>query len=89
MIVKKNHSFHLVDQRPWPIMGSLGALILTSGIVKWFHLFNIRLFLNGLIVTTMVSVQWWRDVSRERTFQGLHTFKVLSGIKKSAGAACW
>lgn len=81
MIVKKNHSFHLVDQRPWPIIGSLGALILTSGIVKWFHLYNIRLFINGVLVTTLVSIQWWRDVSRERTYQGLHTFKVLTGIK--------
>lgn len=81
MIVKKNHSFHLVDQRPWPLLGSLRALILTSGIVKWFHLYNISLILNGLLLTIMVSIQWWRDISRERTFQGLHTFKVLTGIK--------
>lgn len=81
MTVKKNHSFHLVDIRPWPILGSFSALILTSGIVKWFHIYNIRLFLNGLLVTTIVCIQWWRDVSRERTYQGIHTFKVVSGIK--------
>ena len=81
MIVKKNHSFHLVDLRPWPLMASLGALILTAGMVKWFHIYDISLIINGLVLTSLVSVQWWRDISRERTFQGLHTFRVLTGMK--------
>jgi len=81
MIVKKNHAFHLVDQRPWPIVGSLRALILTSGIVKWFNIFNIRLFLMGVFSLSLTAIQWWRDISRERTYQGLHTFKVLTGMK--------
>lgn len=81
MIVKKNHSFHLVDLSPWPFMASLGALILTTGIVKWFHIYNAHLMINGILLTTIVSIQWWRDISRERTFQGLHTFKVITRMK--------
>lgn len=81
MINKRNHSFHLVDYSPWPLLGSLGALILTSGIVKWFHVNETSLFFNGLIVLLVVSFQWWRDISREGTFQGLHTFNVFNGLK--------
>lgn len=81
MIVKKNHSFHLVDVRPWPIVASVGALILTSGMVKWFHIINNTLIVIGISILFLTAFQWWRDISRERTFQGLHTFKVISGIK--------
>lgn len=81
MIIKSNHAFHLVDQRPWPLTGALGALILTTGIVKWFHIFNITLFFLGLIILIITCIQWWRDIRRERTFQGLHTVIVAHGIR--------
>jgi len=29
----------------------------------------------------MIIFQWWRDITRERTFQGFHTKKVLLGLK--------
>lgn len=81
MIIKRNHSFHLVDQRPWPLTGALGALILTSGIVKWFHLFNPQLFILGLLILGLTCIQWWRDIRREGTLQGLHTFIVAKGLR--------
>lgn len=81
MIIKKNHPFHLVDQRPWPLIGSLGALLITSGIAVWFNIYNTQLFFIGLIVLLITATQWWRDVTRERTFQGIHTNKVIKGIK--------
>lgn len=81
MIVKRNHSFHLVDQRPWPLVGSLGALVLTSGMVKWFHTDSMSLFFVGLFILILTRLQWWRDISREGTFQGLHTYVVFRGLK--------
>lgn len=80
-MIKRNHSFHLVDYRPWPLTISLGLLTLTSGIVKWFHLYNIDLFFLGILIICLTAYQWWRDVSRERTFQGLHTLSVITGIR--------
>nr|YP_009515495.1 cytochrome c oxidase subunit III [Parhyale hawaiensis]AYB71606.1 cytochrome oxidase subunit 3 [Parhyale hawaiensis] len=76
-----NHPYHLVEKSPWPIVASLSALLLTSGLVKWFHEFNINLFLIGLISVLLTSAQWWRDVSREATLQGLHTIKVTTGMR--------
>lgn len=77
----KNHPFHLVDSRPWPITGSIGAITITSGIVIWFNHFNLSLLILGLIIIILTIFQWWRDVSRESTFQGIHTIIVTRGIK--------
>lgn len=81
MIIKKNHSFHIVDQSPWPICAALGALIITSGIVKWFHYFDIPLILIGLNILILTTYQWWRDISREGAYQGLHSFIVSKGLR--------
>nr|ARH54174.1 cytochrome c oxidase subunit 3 [Chrysomela populi] len=77
----KNHPFHLVDMSPWPILGSLSALISMIGMIKWFHLYNNNLFLLGMMIMMMIMYQWWRDIVRESTFQGLHTLKVTKGLR--------
>lgn len=78
---KKNHSFHLVDYRPWPLLGALRTIILVSGSVKWFHFNNNILFIWGLTIILLIIFQWWRDIVRERTYQGLHTLSVITGIR--------
>nr|YP_009520502.1 cytochrome c oxidase subunit III [Macrosteles quadrimaculatus]AWX90834.1 cytochrome c oxidase subunit III [Macrosteles quadrimaculatus] len=77
----KNHPFHLVENSPWPLTGSMGLMSLTSGTVLWFHLNHLWLMMMGLIITLLTMIQWWRDVVRESTFQGLHTNKVVKSMK--------
>nr|ADO60627.1 cytochrome c oxidase subunit III [Oedemera virescens] len=81
MSLHKNHPFHLVDVSPWPILGSFSALILMSGMIKWFHFFETNLFLMGLLLMLLIMYQWWRDISREGTLQGLHTYTVTMGLR--------
>nr|AII41701.1 cytochrome c oxidase subunit III [Petrobiellus sp. 2 JZ-2014] len=76
-----NHPYHLVEQSPWPLTGAIGALITVTGLVKWFHQFNVYLFFMGMIIILLTMVQWWRDVTREGTFQGLHTGPVTTGLR--------
>nr|YP_009339284.1 cytochrome c oxidase subunit III [Eulimnogammarus cyaneus]APL97174.1 cytochrome c oxidase subunit III [Eulimnogammarus cyaneus] len=76
-----NHPYHLVEKSPWPIIASLGAMLLTTGLVKWFHHFTPYLLLTAMLALVLVSVLWWRDVSREGTLQGLHTLKVTTGLR--------
>jgi len=76
-----NQPFHLVDMSPWPFFGAFSVLSLVSGIAKWFHTFSINLLLLGLVLTTLVIFQWWRDVVREGTFQGQHTEIVGVGLR--------
>nr|AML26535.1 cytochrome c oxidase subunit III [Staphylinidae sp. BMNH 1274696] len=81
MHLHKNHPFHLVDVSPWPLLGALSAMISMIGIIKWFHLFNNNLFLLGSFIMLMIMYQWWRDVTREGTYQGLHTYSVTIGLR--------
>nr|YP_003495084.1 cytochrome c oxidase subunit III [Hypoderma lineatum]ADD21032.1 cytochrome oxidase subunit 3 [Hypoderma lineatum] len=81
MSTHSNHPFHLVDYSPWPLTASIGAMTTVMGLVKWFHQYNLSLFLLGNLITIMTIYQWWRDVSRESTFQGLHTEPVTTGLR--------
>nr|ALO77074.1 cytochrome c oxidase subunit 3 [Hybosorus sp. HYB02]ALO77320.1 cytochrome c oxidase subunit 3 [Hybosorus sp. HYB01] len=81
MSAHKNHPYHLVDVSPWPILGAFSAMMMMIGIIKWFHLFNNNLLLLGMVTTLLIMYQWWRDISREGTFQGLHTYAVTMGLR--------
>jgi len=75
------HPYHIVDESPWPLYGSLGGLFLTSGIVSWFHLKRIILFGLGMLILLLVIYQWWRDISREGRGQGFHSSIVELGLR--------
>nr|ATC73013.1 cytochrome c oxidase subunit III [Balclutha sp. EMHAU-2015-Zz052711] len=77
----KNHPFHLVNNSPWPITGSMGLMSLTVGTVIWFHYNEILLMNLGMLIILLTMIQWWRDVVRESTFQGMHTKKVVVSMK--------
>nr|YP_009172416.1 cytochrome c oxidase subunit III [Sinergasilus polycolpus]ACB99584.1 cytchrome c oxidase subunit III [Sinergasilus polycolpus]ALG63350.1 cytochrome c oxidase subunit III [Sinergasilus polycolpus] len=76
-----SHPYHLVDESPWPLMASVSGLGLTFGLVKWFHSQSITLTLVSLTMLLLIMYQWWRDVSREGTYQGLHTSVVELGLR--------
>nr|YP_010946471.1 cytochrome c oxidase subunit III [Chorisoserrata biceps]WGO57189.1 cytochrome c oxidase subunit III [Chorisoserrata biceps] len=76
-----NHPFHLVDQSPWPLTGAIGAMVMMTGTIKWFHQFNQMLMMTGLLILIMTTIQWWRDIVRESTYQGLHTNNVIKGLR--------
>ena len=79
----KRHSFHIVDPSPWPFFLSISVLVTVLGAVAYFH--SIKLGKStlkfGLIFLVFVAIFWWRDVVREATYQGLHTFPVVDGLK--------
>nr|YP_009422175.1 cytochrome c oxidase subunit III [Reduvius tenebrosus]AGO28017.1 cytochrome c oxidase subunit III [Reduvius tenebrosus] len=81
MAAHSNHPYHLVDYSPWPLTGSIGAMTITSGMIMWFHKNNMNLYLFGVMIIILTMIQWWRDISREGTYQGKHTLPVTAGLK--------
>nr|YP_010988744.1 cytochrome c oxidase subunit III [Anaspides driesseni]WOR81101.1 cytochrome c oxidase subunit III [Anaspides driesseni] len=81
MTFHNHHPYHLVDLSPWPLTASISAMMLTSGLIKWFHQFNPDLFFLGILGVILTMIQWWRDITREGTFQGLHTHIVTIGLR--------
>lgn len=77
----QTHAYHIVNPSPWPLTGALSALLITSGLVIWFHYNSISLLTLGLTTNILTMYQWWRDVVREGTFQGHHTPTVQKGLR--------
>src|SRR5690349_4768862 len=87
----KHHDYHLVDPSPWPIVGSIGALMMFVGAVFWMNKdypfwglpVQVRPYVFGagavLILYTMAG--WWRDVIQESVVRGDHTPVVKLGLR--------
>nr|QKN98952.1 cytochrome c oxidase subunit III [Henricia pachyderma] len=76
-----NHPYHLVDQSPWPLTSAISALMMTSGLILWFHTNNNNILLVGSLLLILTITLWWRDIIREATFQGSHTSQVETGLR--------
>nr|QLF99429.1 cytochrome c oxidase subunit III [Mammut americanum]QLF99494.1 cytochrome c oxidase subunit III [Mammut americanum] len=77
----QTHAYHMVDPSPWPLTGALSALLMTSGLIMWFHYHSGIILILGLMTNILTMFQWWRDVIREGTFQGHHTPIVQKGLR--------
>lgn len=80
-MIKFIHIFHLVTRRPWPLIASLRVIFRMVGILELFHNNNLYLLLIGNIILIIVLIQWWRDVIRERLYQGFHRKKLINGLR--------
>lgn len=78
--IHQNHPFHLVSVRPWPIIISLRLFNNLISTIIWFYKINYFILLS--IPCTLICIyQWWRDVTRESTYQGSHTLFVYKGLR--------
>lgn len=77
-----SHPYHLVDPSPWPLVGSMAALVLTSGGVMWMHghAGGRWLTLLGFLGVLYTMFRWWRDVLRESA-AGAHSEVVSKGLR--------
>lgn len=74
------HSYHIVTISPWPLVVGFGVLSFVIGLVKLFTFIETDLVIISLVILFFVRFLWWRDVLRERTFQGYHSRIVLRGL---------
>jgi cytochrome c oxidase subunit III len=81
----KHHDYHIIDPSPWPLIGSIGALLMAIGGIGWMQalkgndfsilglpLANPWLFFIGLLVVLYTMFGWWSDTIKE-AHQGYHT----------------
>jgi len=81
--MSQKNPFHLVDPSPWPIVAATGAFSATSGGVMYFHGYSGggTMVLLGFTTILFCMFVWWRDISREGTYEGQHTAKVQIGLR--------
>jgi cytochrome c oxidase subunit 3 len=80
------HDYHLLNPSPWPLVGSIGGLVLAIGFVIWKKgLFGLDagawwpMALGGAI-TAYSMFGWWSDVVKESR-KGEHTPVVQIGLR--------
>ncbi|WP_395672781.1 cytochrome c oxidase subunit 3 [Phenylobacterium sp.] len=80
------HDYHLVDPSPWPLVGSIAAVVMAIGGVTWMKgLFGLPegtwwLFAAGFAGVLYTMFGWWRDVVKEAN-RGDHTPVVSIGLR--------
>ena len=80
------HDYHLVNPSPWPLVGSVSAMILAIGAVIFMKgLFGLPkhtwwLMAAGFAGVIYTMIGWWSDVVKEAN-QGDHTPVVSIGLR--------
>ncbi len=82
---KVNHDYHIVDPSPWPLIGGIGALTTTIGLVGYFRYNNGQEFsllgmnlaspwlaIIGFVIVLYTMFAWWSDTIKE-AHRGDHT----------------
>jgi cytochrome c oxidase subunit 3 len=80
------HDYHLVNPSPYPLIGSIAAVVMALGGVAWMkglfgiHQHNPILFYAGLAGVLYTMLGWWTQVVKEAN-QGDHTPVVSIGLR--------
>nr|QLY89837.1 cytochrome c oxidase subunit III [Bathyomphalus contortus] len=77
--------FHLVEFSPWPLLISFSILSMPIGMINYIRFNSILMLFSGVVLTAIISYLWWRDVTRESTYQGFHNKAVVNGLKIGVG----
>jgi len=82
---KPNHDYHILDPSPWPLVGSVGALVMAVGaiaLMRWNNgdvlmvagtdIGGWGIFAAGFAIVLATMALWWADTIKE-SLQGDHT----------------
>jgi len=80
-MIKQHHPFHIVQISPWPLLTAFSTLAILTGVVNIIITKNTSLLFFRNVILILSCSQWWRDVSREGSFQGFHSTLVMLGLR--------
>ena len=94
MSAEHSHDYHLVDPRPWPIVGTIAGATSFFGLILFMHpdffgdgmeglLTSLGLWViaPGIVLLFITGWFWWRDVIREAEYEGFHKPVVQVGMR--------
>lgn len=74
------HPYHIVNISPWPLLIGIGVITGVISLLNLFIFLKNDLIVLSFILLIIVIFGWWRDVIRERTYQGRHPSMVVGGL---------
>nr|YP_006665901.1 cytochrome c oxidase subunit III [Mengenilla moldrzyki]AFC35464.1 cytochrome c oxidase subunit III [Mengenilla moldrzyki] len=83
MMMKQYQPFYILSYSPWPIIISMNLIGMFINFINWLNLKNPFLLMFSSMILFLISILWWRDIIRESSFMGNHTFKIYIMLKWS------
>ncbi|MEM1345274.1 MAG: cytochrome c oxidase subunit 3 [Pseudomonadota bacterium] len=80
MAHEKNHDYHIIEPSLWPFLASVGAFLLLTGSVLFFHDVTPWVMAAGFAVVLYSMYVWFADMVRESR-AGDHTPVVAIGLR--------
>ena len=77
----QHHPYHIIYPSPWPLLTGTVAISSLAATIYWINTKNRTVLLLNTVLLTICCFQWWRDVSTESSFLGLHTNLVINGLR--------
>nr|ASY98455.1 cytochrome c oxidase subunit III [Sinomiopteryx grahami] len=81
MLKNINHPYHMVTYSPWPILAAISIMFGMLGFIMFSYEYNQNLMMLNMLILVFITIQWWRDVVRESTYQGYHTKKIITNLQ--------
>lgn len=83
MLSKKNHSYHIVDMSPWPILSAIALLVVVGGGVMAIHkkFGGDIIFILGITLIMLCLWRWCRDIVNEGLVGQHHSKQVQHGLR--------
>lgn len=79
--MEKNHPYQIIDPSPWPLLASLGTLLLAIAGALTMHGHSKWTLAPGAFLTVLSAALWWADVIKESNAKGIHTKEVQNGLR--------
>lgn len=80
MIFFEQQPFHILDERPWPILICISTFFFLIRLVDFFNGGGLNFFYYRIAIQMFILFLWGKDVIREGTLGGSHTNEVGVGI---------
>lgn len=77
----KNHPYQIIDPSPWPLLASLGVLLLGIGGALAMHGHAMWGLGLGFVIVVLAAAAWWRDMVIESKTKDIYTDKVQLGLR--------
>uniref|UniRef100_UPI003D567CBC cytochrome c oxidase subunit III n=1 Tax=Geniotrigona thoracica TaxID=395500 RepID=UPI003D567CBC len=81
--MKKNFPYFILKNSPWPIIVSFNLMNFLISIIIWINTKNLFIVSLMFLNLCLTKIMWNRDIIRESTFMGNHTFTIKNMIKFS------
>lgn len=80
---EKNHYYFFLSSSPWPLVSRVSSLFLFLSFYIFFKTGLYHAMALSFLVLSIISYQWWRDLSVEYLYDGLNSISLENCLKNS------